>query len=49
MKNTQEQREEEYFIYTENDLDYEYACYLFEKDYDIQLPPLSWLRKYAPW
>lgn len=42
MKNTQEQRVKEYFVYTENDLDFEYSCYLFEKDYGTITPQVGY-------
>lgn len=42
MEKTQEQREKEYFVYTENDLDFEYACSLFEKDYDTITPEIGY-------
>lgn len=42
MKKTQEQREKEYFVYTETDLDYEYACSLFEEDYYTITPEVGY-------
>lgn len=38
MKKTQEQREKEYYLYTENDLDFEYAWSLYEEGYDKVTP-----------
>lgn len=42
MKNNQEQREKEYYLYTENDLDFEYAHFLYEKDYNTITPEIGY-------
>lgn len=42
MKKNQEQREKEYFVYTENDLDFEYAWSLYEEGYDTITPQVGY-------